>query len=93
MHPTWQHLRKAFGTLAGIPPLGDEKRALVRGARYRGRMDSSRAAGHPTIGAAVDAYVLEIPGLDRAWAGLNAEELEEIRDMRMSYLFLTRGIG
>jgi len=47
--------------------------------------------GHPTIGAAVDAPVVEIPGLDRAWAGLNAEELEEIRDVLMSYLFLTRG--
>jgi hypothetical protein len=38
LHPTWQQLREAFGTLAGIPPLGDEKRTLVRGARYRGRM-------------------------------------------------------
>ena len=28
---------------------------------------------------AVDAYVVEIPGLDRAWAELNAEELEDIR--------------
>jgi hypothetical protein len=27
-------------------------------------MDRSRAEGHPTIGAAVDAYVAEIPGLD-----------------------------
>jgi hypothetical protein len=55
-------------------------------------MDRSRAQGHATIGAAVDAYVVEIPGLDRAWAGLNAEELEEIRDVLMSYLFLTRGV-
>ena len=39
---------------------------------------------------AVDAYVGEIPGLDRAWAELNAEELEDIRDVLMSYLFLTR---
>jgi len=54
-------------------------------------MDRSRAAGHPTIGAAVGVYVVEIPGLDRAWAGHNAEELEEIRDTLMSYLFLTRG--
>jgi hypothetical protein len=38
MHPTWQQLREAFGTLAGVPPLDDEKRRLVRGARYRGRM-------------------------------------------------------
>jgi len=38
MHPTWQQLREAFGTLAGVPPLNDEKRKLVRGARYRGRM-------------------------------------------------------
>ena len=38
MHPTWQQLREAFGTLAGVPPLDDEKRTLVRGARYRGRM-------------------------------------------------------
>jgi hypothetical protein len=55
-------------------------------------MNQSRAQGHLTIGAAVDAYVVEIPGLDRAWAGLNAEELEEIRDVLMSYLFLTRGV-
>jgi hypothetical protein len=38
MHPTWQQLREAFGRLAGVPPLDDEKRTLVRGARYRGRM-------------------------------------------------------
>jgi hypothetical protein len=55
-------------------------------------MNLSRAQGHPTIGAAVDAYVVEIPGLDRAWAALNAEELEEIRDMLMSYLFLARSV-
>ena len=55
-------------------------------------MDRSRAEGHTTIGTAMDAYVVEIPGPDRAWAGLNAEELEEIRDVLMSYLFLTRGV-
>jgi len=38
MHSTWQQLRDAFGQLAGVPPLDDEKRRLVRGARYRGRM-------------------------------------------------------
>jgi len=38
MHPTWQQLSDAFGTLAGVLPLDDEKRRLVRGARYRGRM-------------------------------------------------------
>jgi hypothetical protein len=38
MHPTWQQLREAFATLAGVPPLDGEKRTLVRGARYRGRM-------------------------------------------------------
>jgi hypothetical protein len=38
MHPTWQQLRKAFGQLVGVPPLDDEKRRLVRGARYRGRV-------------------------------------------------------
>jgi len=38
MHPTWQQLREAFGALVGVPPLDDEKRRLVRGARYRGRM-------------------------------------------------------
>jgi hypothetical protein len=42
------------------------------------------------LGAAVGAYVVEIPGLDPAWAGLNVEELEEIRDVLISYLFLTR---
>jgi hypothetical protein len=55
-------------------------------------MDRSRAEGHATIGAAVDAYVIEIPGLDRAWAGLKAKELEEIRDVLMSYLHVTRGV-
>ena len=38
MHSTWQQLREAFRTLAGGPPLDDEKRTLVRGTRYRGRM-------------------------------------------------------
>jgi hypothetical protein len=38
MHATWQQLRAAFGALSGMPPLDDEKRQLVRGARYRGRM-------------------------------------------------------
>jgi hypothetical protein len=55
-------------------------------------MDRSRAEGHATIGAAVDTYMVEIPGHDRAWAELNAEELEEIRDVLMSYLLLTRGV-
>ena len=55
-------------------------------------MDRSSARGHATIGAAVDAYVVEITGLHREWAGLNAEELEEIRDVLMSYLFLTRDV-
>jgi hypothetical protein len=50
-------------------------------------MDRSRAQGHATIGAAVDAYLVEIPGLDRMWAGLNAEELEEIRDVLMMYSY------
>jgi hypothetical protein len=38
MHPTWVHLREAFGQMAGVPPLDDEKRRLVRGVRYRGRI-------------------------------------------------------
>jgi len=38
MHSTWTQLRDAFGRLASVPPLDDEKRTLVRGARYRGRM-------------------------------------------------------
>jgi hypothetical protein len=38
MHPTWRQLREAFRSLAGVPPLDGEKRRLVRGARYRGRM-------------------------------------------------------
>jgi hypothetical protein len=32
-------------------------------------MSLSRAQEHPTIDAAVDAYVLEIPGLGSAWGG------------------------
>jgi len=55
-------------------------------------MDTSRAQGYPTIGAAVDAYVVEIQGMWREWTGLNAEEPEEIRVVLMSYLFLTRGL-
>jgi hypothetical protein len=38
MHSTWAQLREAFGTLAGVAPLDDEQRQLVRGARYRGRV-------------------------------------------------------
>jgi hypothetical protein len=37
MHSTWVQLREAFSQLAGVPPLDDDKRTLVRGARYRGR--------------------------------------------------------
>jgi hypothetical protein len=37
MHSTWEQLRAAFGTLAGVPPLDAAGRQLVRGARYRGR--------------------------------------------------------
>jgi hypothetical protein len=37
-------------------------------------------------------YVVEIPGLAREWAGLNAKELEEIRDLLMAYLHLTCGV-
>jgi hypothetical protein len=55
-------------------------------------MNLSRAQGHPTIGAAVDAYVVEIPGMAREWAGLHAEELEDIRDVLMSFLHLTRDV-
>jgi hypothetical protein len=49
-------------------------------------MDHSRAQGYSTIGAAADGYVVELTGLHQEWAGLNAEELEEIRDLMMSYL-------
>src|SRR5262249_29904705 len=38
MHATRQQLREAVGTRVGAPPLDDEKRRLVRGARYRGKM-------------------------------------------------------
>jgi hypothetical protein len=38
MHSTWRQLCEVFGRLAAVPPLDDEKRSLVRGARYRGRM-------------------------------------------------------
>ena len=55
-------------------------------------MNRSRDYGHATIGEAVDAYVVEIMGMHSEWAGLNAEELEEIRNVLMSYLFLTRGV-
>ena len=51
------------------------------------------AGGHETIGSAVDAYVVAIPGLRRDWADLNAEELEDIRDVLMSYLHLKQGTG
>jgi hypothetical protein len=58
----------------------------------QGCMDTGRAQGHPTIGAAVDAYVVEIQGMWHAWAGLDAEELEEVRDVLMANLHLTRGV-
>jgi hypothetical protein len=37
-------------------------------------MDRTRAEGHATSGAALDTYVVELPGLDPAWARRNAEE-------------------
>lgn len=55
-------------------------------------LDIGRAHGDETIGAAVDAFVVELPGVRREWAGLDAEELEDIRDVLMSYLHLTRGV-
>jgi hypothetical protein len=55
-------------------------------------MDIGRAQGLPTTGAAVDAYVVEIPGPGAGVAGLNAEELEEIRVVLMSYLHSTWGV-
>jgi hypothetical protein len=55
-------------------------------------MDTGRAQGHTTIGAAVDAHVVAIAGMWREWAGLNAEELEDIRGVLMSYHHLTRGV-
>jgi hypothetical protein len=56
-------------------------------------MDSGRARGRATIGAAVAVYVVDIPEMDPEWAGLNAEELDDIRVVLMSYLHLTRGYG
>jgi hypothetical protein len=35
--PTWKALRRAFGRLAGAPPLDDAGRELVRAHRYEGR--------------------------------------------------------
>jgi hypothetical protein len=75
-----------------LPGIVDEWNYWTEACDPQEFMNLSRAQGHPTIGAAVDAYVVEIPGLDRGWAGLNAEELEEIRDALMSYLHLTRGV-
>jgi hypothetical protein len=37
--------------------------------------------------------VVEIPDIEREWAGLIAEELEDIWDGLMSNLHLTRGMG
>jgi hypothetical protein len=54
-------------------------------------MNLNRVHGHPTTGSAVDAYVVDIPGMNRAWAGLNAEQWEEIRPVLMARLFLTCG--
>jgi hypothetical protein len=55
-------------------------------------MDISQAQAKATIGAAVDAYVVELSGMSHEWAGLTAEELEDIRDLLLSYLHLTRGV-
>lgn len=55
-------------------------------------MDDSRIQGHTTIGAAVDAYVVRISEISPDWAGLTVGELEEVRDVLMSYLHLTRGV-
>jgi len=47
-------------------------------------MDVGRSHGHETIGAAMEAFVVELTGARRKWARLNAEELEHIRNMLMS---------
>ena len=81
-----------MGTSMVLPGIVDEWNYWTDASNPQEFMNLSRAQGHLTIGAAVDAYVVEITGLDRAWAGLNAEELEEIRDVLLSYLFLTHGV-
>lgn len=35
--PTWETLRREFGRLAGVPPLDEQGRELVRAHRYEGR--------------------------------------------------------
>jgi hypothetical protein len=55
------------------------------GLTAQGFMDCNWSEGHSIIGAAVDAYVAESPGLNRAGAGLSAEEL---LDEPMLYLHL-----
>jgi hypothetical protein len=37
MHPTWTQLREQFAMLAGLAPLENDARQLVRGARYSGK--------------------------------------------------------
>jgi len=37
MHPTWAQLREQFASFATPSPLDEDKRQLVRGARYSGR--------------------------------------------------------
>jgi hypothetical protein len=64
-----------------LPGIVDEWNYWTDGCDPQEFMNLSRAQGHSTIGAAVDAFVVAIPGRDHAWAGLNAEELEEIRDV------------
>jgi hypothetical protein len=75
-----------------LPRIVDEWNYWTDACEPQEFMHLSRAQGHPTIGSAVDTYVVETPGWDRAWAGLNAEELEEVRDSLMSYLFLAREV-
>jgi hypothetical protein len=37
LHPTWAQLREQFARVAALPPLDEDQRRLVRGARYGGR--------------------------------------------------------
>jgi hypothetical protein len=51
-----------------VPGTVDEWNYLTDTCDPQEFMNLSRAQGHPPIGSAVDAYVVEIHGLDRAWA-------------------------
>jgi hypothetical protein len=81
--PTWDALRRAFGRLAGMPPLDEQARELVRAHRYEGRQRLLRRMALGVVKAlevqdasVVSASLRQLTNLAELVAGKEAHRLE-----------------